>query len=209
VLRLLGDRRLQVFALVVVLFHLANAAQLPLMASEATAQTGRYASIVIAACIVLPQVIVAGLAPSVGRWADRWGLRPVMAVCFAAVPLRAGLLSLTQDPTAMIVVQALDGISAAGFGVLLPLVTADLTRGTNRFNLCLGVFGLMGALGATLSTAIGGDIAERAGTAEALLVLGGVGLLQIAVIVLAMPEPRQGTGEAVGEAARGRRQAGA
>lgn len=190
VLRLLGDRRLLVFALVVVLFHLANAAQLPLMASEATAQTGRYASMVIAACIVLPQVIVAGLAPSVGVWADRWGRRPVMAVCFAAVPLRAALLSFAQDPWMMVAVQALDGISAAGFGVLLPLVTADLTRGTNRFNLCLGVFGLMGALGATLSTAIGGEVAEQAGTPTALLLLGAIGVVQIVIIVAAMPEPR-------------------
>ncbi len=189
-LALLADRRLLGFGLAVSLFHLSNAAQLPLMASEATAQTGSYASLVIAACIVLPQFILAGLAPGVGRWAQRWGRRPVLAITFLAVPLRAALLAMAESPTMLILVQALDGVSAAGFGVLVPLVAADLTRGTNRFNLCLGLFGLMSALGATLSTALGGMVADAAGTPAALLVLAGCGLAAVATVMLVVPETR-------------------
>lgn len=187
-LRLLADRRLQGFALAVALFHLANAAQLPLIASEATAKTGSYASLVVAACIVLPQVLVAWLAPAVGRWAQRIGRRPVLAVTFLAVPLRAALLAMSDSPTMLILVQALDGVSAAGFGVLVPLVAADLTRGTGRFNLCLGLFGLMAAVGATLSTALAGMVADAAGTSAALWVLAGCGLACVAVVGLAVRE---------------------
>lgn len=190
-LGLLTDRRVQAFALAVVLFHLANAAQLPLMASEVTVQTGSYASLVIAACIVLPQFIVVGLAPMVGRRAQVWGRRPVLALCFLAVPLRAALLAVADSPYALIAIQALDGISAAGFGVLVPLVAADLTRGTGRFNLCLGMFGLMSALGATLSTALGGMVADAAGTPAALLVLAGCGLLAVATVAFVVPETRE------------------
>ncbi len=186
--RLLADRRLLGFALAVALFHLANAAQLPLIASEATAQTGSYASLVVAACIVLPQVLVAWLAPAVGRWAQRIGRRPVLAVTFLAVPLRAALLAMSDSPTMLILVQALDGVSAAGFGVLVPLVAADLTRGTGRFNLCLGLFGLMSAVGATLSTALGGLVADAAGTSAALWVLAGCGLACVAVVWGAVTE---------------------
>jgi MFS family permease len=189
-LALLADRRLLVFALAVVLFHLSNAAQLPLMAGEVTVQTGSYASLVIAACIVLPQFIVVALAPTVGRRAQLWGRRPVLALCFLALPLRAALLAVADSPYSLIAIQALDGISAAGFGVLVPLVAADLTRGTNRFNLCLGMFGLMSALGATLSTAIGGMIADHAGAPVALLVLAGVGLAAVATVGLLAPETR-------------------
>jgi MFS family permease len=189
-LQLLGDRRLLAFAAAVALFHLSNAAQLPLMATEATAQTGSYASLVIAACIVLPQVLVAVLAPAVGRWAQLFGRRPVLAICFLAVPLRAACLAVAESPTALILVQALDGISAAGFGVLVPLVAADLTRGTNRFNLCLGMLGLMSALGATLSTALGGAVADQAGTSAALWMLAACGIVCVATVLLAVPETR-------------------
>jgi MFS family permease len=190
--RLLADRRLLGFALAVALFHLANAAQLPLIASEATAQTGSYASLVVAACIVLPQMLVAGLAPAVGRWAQSIGRRPVLAATFLAVPLRAALLAVSDSPAMLILVQALDGVSAAGFGVLVPLVAADLTRGTGRFNLCLGLFGLVSAVGATLSTALGGMVADAAGTSAALWVLAVCGLACVAVVGLAVTE----TGEA-------------
>jgi MFS family permease len=189
-LALLADRRLLAFALAVVLFHLSNAAQLPLMAAEVTVQTGSYASLVIAASIVLPQFIVVALAPTVGRGAQAWGRKSVLALCFLAVPLRAALLAVADSPYALIAIQALDGISAAGFGVLVPLVAADLTRGTNRFNLCLGMFGLMSAVGATLSTALGGMIADVAGAPVALLSLAGFGLAAVATVVLLAPETR-------------------
>jgi MFS family permease len=189
-LELLMDRRLLTFAACVVLFHLANAALLPLVAGEITRRAGSSASLVIAACIVVPQMIVALLSPSVGRAAQRWGRRPVLFVCFMALPLRAILLSMVKGPQAIVLVQALDGISAAGFGVLLPLVAADLTRGSNRFNLCLGALGLAAALGATLSTVLGGWIADAHGAANALLGLAGCGLAAVLVVALAMPETR-------------------
>ena len=61
----------------------------------------------------------------------------------------------------LVAVQALDGVSAAAMGALLPLLAADLTRGTNRFNLCMGVLGLATGVGATLSTVVAGAIADR------------------------------------------------
>ena len=64
---------------------------------------------------------------------------------------------------ALVAVQALDGIGAAVFGVLLPLLASDLTRGTNRFNLCMGVFGLAVGLGATLGTMAAGALADSFG----------------------------------------------
>jgi MFS family permease len=190
ILALLSGRHLPLFALAALLFHLANAAQLPLMAGEATMRDGSQANLVIAASILLPQAILALLAPSIGTAADRWGRRPVLAACFLAVPLRAALLSVTDGSLALILIQALDGISAAGFGVLVPLVTADITRGTNRFTLCLGVIGLASAAGATLSTAIAGLIADAAGIPAALLVLAGFGVAATLTAGLALPETR-------------------
>jgi MFS family permease len=90
----------------------------------------------------------------------------------------------------LVAVQALDGIGAAALGVLLPLIAADLTRGTNRFNLYMGVFGLATGVGATLSTAAAGAIAAWLGTGAAFVVLAGAGLLAVLLVLLAMPETR-------------------
>lgn len=183
------DRRLLTFAGCVGLFHLANAAMLPLVATEVTRAAGSRANLVIAACIVAPQAVVALVSPWVGRRADLWGRRPVLLLGFAALPLRGLLLAAAQDPAWVVAVQVLDGISAAAFGVMMPLVAADLTRGTGRFSAALGVLGLAAGGGATLSTTLAGLAADRFGPAAALLALAGVGAAAMAAL-LALPETR-------------------
>ena len=71
VVALLADRRVLAFAGCVVLFHLANAALLPLLGGELTRAGGDTANLLIAACIVLPQAVVALASPWIGRTADR------------------------------------------------------------------------------------------------------------------------------------------
>ncbi len=193
--RLLLGWRVLLFAAVVLLFHLGNAAMLPLVAGEVTKSIGRQASLVIAACIVLPQLLVAYASPHVGRLADTWGRRPVIALTFLAVPVRGALLAMVGSSAALVPVQLLDGISAAGFGVMLPLVAADLTRGTRRFTLCMGLFGLATGLGATVSTALAGEIADRYGTGTALWALAAAALCAVVLAVTALPETRAVPGE--------------
>ena len=178
------------------LFHLGNAAMLPLVAGEITRSLGSRASLVIAAGIVLPQLLVAAASPFVGRAADRWGRRPVLLLSFLAVPVRGALLAVVGSPWALVAVQLLDGVSAAGFGIMLPLISADLTRGTNRFNLCMGLFGLTAGLGATVSTTVAGQLADRFGKESALFALAGAGLASVLLILVALPETRPAVAEA-------------
>ncbi len=188
---LLTDRRLLAFAGCVALFGLSNGAMLPLAASEATSQIGARAQLVIAACIVLPQLLVALLSPAVGRIAERRGRRGLLLIGFAALPLRGVLLSLQLGPYPLIAIEALDGIGAASLGVLLPLIAADITRGTGRFNLCMGFLGLWTAGAATLSTAFGGLIADAASVSAAFLALAGAGAAGTLLVWAVMPETRQ------------------
>jgi MFS family permease len=185
---LFSDRRLLLFGACVMLFHLSNAAMLPLAASEVTKSIGDWASMIVAACIVLPQFLVAAISPYAGRLADRRGRRLVLIAGFAALPVRAVLLALVANPIVLVFVQMLDGVSAAAFGVMLPLVAADLTVGTNRFNLCLGALGLAVGIGATLSTVVAGTIAEDFSPAAAFAALGVAGLAATLLVLFAMPE---------------------
>ena len=184
---LLRDRAVLGFAGCVALFHLGNAALLPLASAHLAASLGAAANIAVAGAVVVPQAIVALISPAVGRAADRRGPRLVLALGFAAVPIRALLLAFVTGPYGFVAVQALDGIGAAAFGTLVPLVAADLTRGTGRFNLCLGVLGLATGAGAALSTALGGTLAEAYGTRAAFLALAGFGLAAVAAAWWAAP----------------------
>ncbi len=185
---LFSDRRLLLFGACVLLFHLSNAAMLPLAASGMTRIIGDRASMIVAACIVVPQFVMAAISPAVGRLADRRGRRAVLIAGFAALPARAMLLAVVANPVLLVFVQMLDGVSAAAFGVMLPLVVADLTRGTNRFNLCIGALGLAVGFGATLSTFMAGAIAEQFGAATAFVALGSAGVAATLLVVFAMPE---------------------
>ncbi|SAL22218.1 major facilitator transporter [Caballeronia udeis] len=190
---LVRDPRLLTFAACVVLFHLSNAAMLNLAAGEVTAHMGDNVQLVIAACIIVPQFIVAGLSPWVGRQAQNWGRRPVLILGFSALPLRALLFaaaSSASSPYLLVPVQMLDGISAAVFGVMLPLIAADVAGGKGRYNLCIGFFGLAAGVGATLSTAIAGFVADKFGVNTSFFGLAAAGALAVALVWLAMPETR-------------------
>ncbi|CAH2778431.1 MAG: Uncharacterized MFS-type transporter [Candidatus Burkholderia crenata] len=190
---LVRDPRLLTFAACVVLFHLSNAAMLNLAAGEVTAHMGDNVQLVIAACIIVPQFIVTGLSPWVGRQAQNWGRRPLLILGFLALPLRALLFaaaSSASSPYLLVPVQMLDGISAAVFGVMLPLIAADVAGGKGRYNLCIGFFGLAAGVGATLSTAIAGFVTDKFGVNTSFFGLAAAGTLAVALVWLAMPETR-------------------
>jgi hypothetical protein len=192
--RLFADRRLHAFAACVLLFHLSNAAMLPLVGAAVTMRTGDLANAIIAACIMVPQGVVALCSPSVGRSATSLGRRPVLLLGWAALPLRGLLLAVLPDPWLLIAAQAMSGVSAAVFGVMLPLLAADITRGTSHFNLCMGALGLAVTLGAGLSTTLGGWIADVAGVQLAFASLALIGALATLVLWLVMPETRARSG---------------
>jgi len=187
----LRDRRLLIFAACAVLFFLSNAAMLPLAASEATMRASSGANAIIAACIVVPQLLVAALSPWVGRMAERLGRRPMLLLGFAALPLRGLLLASTPPPDLLIPIQALDGVSAAVFGVMLPLVVADLTRRSGHFNFAMSAVGLAAGLGATISTLAAGTAADAFGSRAAFLGLSACGVAAAAAVWFIMPETRQ------------------
>ncbi|KVG23068.1 MFS transporter [Burkholderia ubonensis] len=199
-LELLRDRRMLTFAACVVLFHLSNAAMLNLAAGEVTAGMGENVQLVIAACIIVPQAIVAMLSPWVGRSAQRWGRRPILLLGFSALPVRALLFAGVSSPYLLVPVQMLDGISAAVFGVMLPLIAADVAGGKGRYNLCIGLFGLAAGIGATFSTAVAGYIADHFGNAVSFFGLAAAGALAVLLVWLAMPETRVENGDDQAEA---------
>jgi MFS family permease len=187
---LLRKPALLILAGCVMLFHMANAAMLPLMGSVLTMRSAEWATVMIGACIVVPQLVVAALSPWVGHHAQIWGRRPFMLMAFATLPVRGFLFATVTDPTLLVAVQVLDGITAASLGVMVPLMVADLTRGTGRFNLAQGVVGTAMGIGASISPTVGGLLTDGYSSSVAFLGLAGVAALGLLAVWLFLPETR-------------------
>ncbi len=188
---LLRDRRLLIYALCVALFQVGSIAVLQLAAVDVTARLGARGALVIAAFLIVPQVVVAALSPWIGRAADWWGHRPALLAGFVTVPVRSALFALLRNPYALVPVQVLEGLGGATLGVMMPLVAADLTRGKGHYTLCLSLLGLASNAGTAVSTALAGWTADRFGRINAFWVLTAAGMVAVALVALAMPETRE------------------
>jgi MFS family permease len=184
----LKNRDLLIFAGCVFLFQMANASMLPLAGEALVYSKEVLSSLIFSALIMVPQVIVAIMAPWAGRQANTWGRRPLLLVGFAALPIRALLFAWTTNPMVLIATQVLDGISGTMLGVLTALIVADLTMGTGRFNLAQGFVGTVSGVGASLSTTISGLVTASLGRAAGFLGLAAVALVAVLVLWLLMPE---------------------
>jgi len=186
-----ASRPLLLFTASITLFHFANAAMLPLAGERlARGASGGDGSLLMAGCIVVAQLVMIPAAMLIGRKADTWGRKKLFLAGFAALPLRGLLFAGVSQAGALLAIQVLDGVGAGIFGALFPIVVADLTRGTGRYNLALGAASACFGLGAACSNAVAGVVVDRLGFAAAFLVLAGFALAALALFVLAVPETR-------------------
>jgi predicted MFS family arabinose efflux permease len=190
---LVCQRPLLIFAASILLLQLANGAMLPLMAGVVTTRSSRWAPVLIAACIIVPQAIVALTSPSVGRKAQQWGRRPLLLLGFAALAIRGVLFATVRDPYLLVAVQVFDGVTAAVFSVMIPLIVADVAFGSGHFNFAQGIVGTATGIGASLSTVLAGYISDKFGSAVAFSGLAAVAATGLALIWFVMPETRRST----------------
>jgi MFS family permease len=185
---LLTCRPLLIFAAAVVLFHLSNAAMLPLVGQKLALQDKNLGTTLMSACIVAAQMVMVPMALLVGARADRWGRKPLFLVAFLILPLRGCLYTFSDNQFWLVAVQTLDGVGAGLFGALFPIIVADLMRGTGRYNVAQGAILTAQGIGAALSTTLAGVVVVRAGYSAAFLTLAGVALVGALVFFLGMPE---------------------
>jgi MFS family permease len=185
---LLRDRRIGILFLCTALFHLANAPVMPLV--------GRYidylggSGVQVAAVVLVAQAVMIPVALAAGRLCDTWGRKPVFTVAFLVLPLRIFLYSLSSDPWMLVALQALDGIGAGIYGVVIVAMCADLTRDKGGFNGLQGLIATALSAGGVLGPLVAGFIVQHLGFNMAFYVFTGVAALAALVFVGLMPETR-------------------
>ena len=183
-------RPLLIFALCIALFHFANAAMLPLVGQKLALANKGEETALMSACVIAAQLVRLPMALLVGRKAEGWGRKPLCLAAFGVLPLRGLLYTFSDDRWWLIGVQLLDGVGAGILSALVPLMLADLMRGTGRYNVSQGVIATTQGIGASLSNMVAGMMVVSAGYNAAFLTLAGVALAALLILILAMPETR-------------------
>jgi MFS family permease len=178
---LLESRPLLVLAAALAFFHLGNAAMLPLyglaVVSARQADPAGFVAITIVVAqgtMILVSLIAMRLAESRGYWL-------VLLISFIALPIRGVLAACVMNKWGVYPVQILDGIGAGLQSVAVPGLVARMLAGTGRVNAGQGAVMTVQGLGASLSPAIGGWIAQGIGYSAMFVILGSFALGSIAL----------------------------
>ncbi|NKE43205.1 MFS transporter [Roseomonas frigidaquae] len=172
---LFGTHALLLLAITLMLFHLANAAMLPLLgqamvARDPTVDPAGYT----AATVILAQVTMIPMALLAARLATRRGYWVVFVLALAALPLRGMLAGFVVHPLVLVPVQMLDGVGAGMLGVAVPGLVSRILDGSGHVTAGLAAVMTLQGVGAALSATLGGLVAQHYGYGAAFLVLGGV-----------------------------------
>lgn len=181
------SKPLIVLGLTGLLFHLANAAMLPLLGQSLVAQGAGDASAFTGATVVIAQLTMIPMAILAARLAGQRGYWIVFLLALLALPVRGVIAAVVSGPIGLFPVQVLDGVGAGLLGVAVPGLVARILAGTGHVNAGLGAVMTLHGIGAALSPALGGVVAEKFGYSASFLVLGAIALLALALWVMTRP----------------------
>ena len=183
---LLKDRRVLVLLAATALFHLANAPVMPFLGAYIKKLNGT--DIQVAAVVLVAQAVMIPVALAAGFLCDHWSRKWVFAIGFVALPVRIFLYSLTNDPWILVALQALDGIGAGIYGVVIVAMCADLTRGKGGFNALSGMIATALAVGGVIGPLGAGFLAEHLGYNGFFYVFAGIAVVAAVLFLTLMPE---------------------
>jgi len=178
---LLECKPLLILAAALCLFHLGNAAMLPLYGMAVV--TGDHANGpgFVAITIVVAQGVMIVTALIAMQLGEKRGLWIVLLISFAALPVRGLLAAFLIGRWGVYPVQFLDGIGAGLQSVAVPALVARILNGTGRINVGQGAVMTAQGIGASLSPAIGGWMSQKFGYSVTFLVLGCFALISVAL----------------------------
>ncbi|HEV3432286.1 MAG TPA: MFS transporter [Paraburkholderia sp.] len=175
------NRPLALLGASLALFHLGNAAMLPLYGMGVVAAHRGNPSAFTAQTIVIAQCVMVGAAWLAPRFIRKHGYWWVLLVSWCALPVRGVLAALVMNGAGVWPVQILDGIGAGLQSVAVPALVVRLMEGTGRVNVSQGAVATAQGVGAALSPLLGGTLAQQFGYAGAFLALGTVSVGSLAL----------------------------
>jgi MFS family permease len=176
---LVESKPLLILAAALLFFHLGNAAMLPLYGLAVVADHHADPTSFVAMTIVIAQgtMILTSLAGM--RMAEKEGYWLVLLISFIALPIRGVVAAWLLNEWGVYPVQILDGVGAGLQSVAVPGLVARILNGTGRINAGQGAVMTVQGVGASLSPAIGGWIAQGLGYGPMFLILGAFATISV------------------------------
>lgn len=198
-LQILRDPTLVLFVIVCFCFHMSNGTVLPLVMQTLAIANGRTGILMSGMCIIIAQAFMVLSAKICGDYSATYGRKTLFLIGLFSVPIRCSILTclLTMKEAAgggaffdvlILSTQILDGVGAGVFGTMYVLVTSDISGGTGRFSLTLGLTTAAMSIGGTVSGYLGQAIAQDMGYRQAFVILGFMALLPALLYLFFMPE---------------------
>jgi len=207
--QILQDPVLAIFVLIVFCFHMANGTILPLVMQTLAVENGRVGILMSGMCIIIAQACMVASAKICGNYSGIYGRKTLFLIGLFSVPVRCAILTFLLHlkeinggdddgyynnggskwiDVIMLSTQVLDGIGAGIFGTMYILVTSDISGGTGRFSLTLGLTTAAMSIGGTVSGYLGQAIAQDLGYRQAFTILGFMALFPALLYLFIMPE---------------------
>jgi MFS family permease len=178
---LFQTKPLLILAAALACFHLGNGAMLPLYGLAVVGAGKGDAALFTATTVVVAQAVMILASLLAMRMAAGRGYWLVLLISFASLPLRGLLAGSFIEHWGVWPVQALDGIGAGLQSVAVPGLVACMLDGTGRVNVGQGAVMTVQGIGASLSPAIGGWLAQAIGYRAAFYILGSFALVSLAL----------------------------
>lgn len=176
------NKPLLITGLTLLLFHLANAALLPMLSMRVAAAPGAVnPGLYAAATVIISQLVMIPVAIWTAGRIDRVGYWRLIMLALLVMPVRAALAASSAAPLMMVPVQILDGVAAGVLGVVVPSFIVVLLRGNGHVNAGQSVVMLMQGAGAAMSPALTGMIAGHYSFATAFSVLSVIALTALLI----------------------------
>jgi MFS family permease len=203
-LTLLKDPTLLTFIIIVFLFHTSNGTVLPLVMQTLAIGEGSTGILMSGLCIIVAQIFMVASAKICGDYSGMWGRKTIFLIGLASVPVRClilfvltGIKNAQEDASLFLQViilstQILDGVGAGVFGTMYILVTSDVSAGTGRFSLTLGLTTAAMSIGGTVSGYLGQALAQDHGYQNAFMILGFMACIPAVGYLIFMPETLNG-----------------
>mmetsp|Transcript_19331 Transcript_19331/g.53762 ORF Transcript_19331/g.53762 Transcript_19331/m.53762 type:complete len:518 (-) Transcript_19331:191-1744(-) len=198
-LQVLRDPILIIFIFVCFLFHTSNGTVLPLVMQTLAIGNGREGVLMSGLCITIAQVTMVLSAKVCGDFSSKYGRKVLFLMGLISVPIRCGilawLLTFRVEDVAnpmldrfILSTQILDGVGAGVFGTMYILVTSDISGGTGRFGLTLGLTTAAMSIGGTVSGYLGQALATKYDYQPTFIILMVLSLVPAVLYLLCMPE---------------------
>jgi MFS family permease len=175
---------LLILAAALACFHLGNGAMLPLYGLAVVANKQGDPASFVATTIVVAQGVMIVASIVAMRLAEKSGYWLVLLISFIALPIRGLAAAHLITYWGVYPVQMLDGVGAGLQSVAVPGLVARILNGTGRVNVGQGAVMTVQGVGASLSPAIGGWIAQDLGYPTMFMILGSFALASIALWVV-------------------------